>query len=107
MSQQAVSQSVLVIDDHPLFRKGVQQLMGMGAQFRLVGEAADGNEGLKLATGEGEPVDWGVILLGVAVAAATGYLCIAWLLRVINRVGLAPFAIYRLALAALLFSLFA
>ena len=64
-------------------------------------------EGLKLATGEGEPVDWGVILLGVAVAAATGYLCIAWLLRVINRVGLAPFAIYRLALAALLFSLFA
>ena len=64
-------------------------------------------EGLKLATGEGQAVDWGVIGLGVAVAAVTGYFCIAWLLRVINRIGLAPFAIYRFAIAALLFWLFA
>jgi undecaprenyl-diphosphatase len=64
-------------------------------------------EGLKLATGEGEAVDWGVIALGVAVAAGTGYLCIAWLLKVINRIGLAPFAIYRFVVAALLFRLFA
>jgi undecaprenyl-diphosphatase len=64
-------------------------------------------EGLKLATGEGESVDWGVIALGVAVAAVTGYLCIAWLLKVINRIGLAPFAIYRFVVAALLFRLFA
>lgn len=49
MNPQTVPQSVLVIDDHPLFRKGVQQLMGMGENFKLVGEAADGTEGLKLA----------------------------------------------------------
>jgi undecaprenyl-diphosphatase len=64
-------------------------------------------EGFKLATGGRQAVDWGVIALGVTVAGITGYLCIAWLLRVINRIGLAPFAIYRFAIAALLFWLFA
>ena len=48
-----------------------------------------------------------MVALGVAVAAVTGYLCIAWLLRVINRIGLGPFAVYRFAIAALLFWLFA
>lgn len=64
-------------------------------------------EGLKLATGTGPPVDWPVIGLGVAVAAVTGYACIAWLLRIINRVGLGPFAVYRFLVAGILFWLFA
>ena len=64
-------------------------------------------EGLKLATGEANGTGWDVIALAVAVSAATGYLCIAWLLRIINRIGLAPFAIYRFAVAGLLFWLFA
>jgi undecaprenyl-diphosphatase len=64
-------------------------------------------EFVKLLTGGGDGVDWGTIALGVAVAAVTGYLCIAWLLRVINRIGFAPFAIYRLAIAALIFWVFA
>jgi undecaprenyl-diphosphatase len=68
---------------------------------------AGGYEGLKLVAGAGNGTDWGVIALAVAVAAATGYLCIAWLLRVINRIGFAPFAIYRFAVAGLLFWLFA
>jgi undecaprenyl-diphosphatase len=68
---------------------------------------AGGYELLQLLTAEERSVDWGVMGLGVAVAAVTGYLCIAWLLRVINRIGLAPFAIYRFAVAALLFWLFA
>ncbi len=64
---------------------------------------AGGYEFLKLATGDGPAVDWGPIALGMAVAAVTGYACIAWLLAVINRIGLAPFAIYRFAVAGLLF----
>ena len=64
-------------------------------------------EFLKLATSDGPPADWGSIALGMAVAALTGYACIAWLLRVINRIGLAPFAIYRFVVAGLLFWLFA
>ena len=64
-------------------------------------------EGFKLVTAPGPAVDWPVIGLAVAVAAATGYACIAWLLRVVSRIGFAPFAIYRFAIAALLFGLFA
>ena len=41
--------TVIVIDDHPLFRKGVSQLIGMDAQLKLVGEASSGEEGVELA----------------------------------------------------------
>lgn len=33
---------VLIIDDHPLFRKGARQLLEMDARFEVVGEADDG-----------------------------------------------------------------
>jgi len=39
-------QSVVIVDDHPLFRKGLTQLLATIDGFRLVGEAADGREGL-------------------------------------------------------------
>ena len=51
--------------------------------------------------------DWGAISLGMAVAAVTGYACIAWFLSAINRIGLAPFAIYRFLVSGLLFWLYA
>ena len=41
--------SVIVIDDHPLFRKGVADLIAMEPGLRLVGEAADGESGVRLA----------------------------------------------------------
>ena len=42
--------TVLIIDDHPLFRKGVLQLIeDMGTGFEVIGEAQSGIEGLKLA----------------------------------------------------------
>jgi undecaprenyl-diphosphatase len=68
---------------------------------------AGGYEFLKLATAEGPPADWGSIALGMSVAALTGYACIAWLLRVRNRIGLGPFAIYRFVGAGALVWLFA
>lgn len=39
-------QSVIIIDDHPLFRKGLIQLLRTVPDFRLVAEAADGKEGI-------------------------------------------------------------
>ncbi len=39
----------LVIDDHPLFRRGVCQLLGLEPGFEIVGEAASGEEGIELA----------------------------------------------------------
>ena len=41
--------SVVVIDDHPLFRKGVADLIRMEPSLRLVGEAADGENGVRVA----------------------------------------------------------
>ena len=42
--------SILIIDDHPLFRKGVAQLISdMGEEFKLIGEAQSGLEGIQLA----------------------------------------------------------
>lgn len=40
---------VLIIDDHPLFRRGLVQLLQTVPDFTLVGEAAGGAEGLALA----------------------------------------------------------
>jgi two-component system nitrate/nitrite response regulator NarL len=48
---QPVSQRLLVIDDHPLFRKAVLQLVAMAGGFEVVGEASGGREGLELAQG--------------------------------------------------------
>ena len=45
---------ILIIDDHPLFRKGVSQLIGMAPHLALVGEAANGEQGVALA-GELDP----------------------------------------------------
>jgi two-component system nitrate/nitrite response regulator NarL len=42
-------QSILIIDDHPLFRKGLRQLMQTAAEFDIVGEASGGKDGIALA----------------------------------------------------------
>lgn len=42
-------QTILVIDDHPLMRKGIVQLIAMTDSLRLIGEAGNGQQGLELA----------------------------------------------------------
>ena len=46
---EAHAESVLIVDDHPLFRKGLVQLLKTVKGFRLVGEAAGGVEGMEMA----------------------------------------------------------
>jgi two-component system nitrate/nitrite response regulator NarL len=41
--------TLIAIDDHPLFRKGVADLIAMDPGLKLVGEAASGREGIELA----------------------------------------------------------
>lgn len=41
--------SVLIVDDHPLFRKGAAQLLELDSRFKLVGEATGGSHGLTMA----------------------------------------------------------
>ena len=41
--------SVLLVDDHTLFRSGIRSLLQRHPEFSVVGEAADGFEGVKRA----------------------------------------------------------
>ena len=41
--------TLLIVDDHPLFRKGVVQLVDSAGGFVLLGEASSGAEGIELA----------------------------------------------------------
>jgi undecaprenyl-diphosphatase len=68
--------------------------------------AAGGYEGLKVVASPG-PTDWSSMAIGVAFAALSGIACIHLLIRFIERMGLLPFTIYRLAIAGLIVSHFA
>ncbi|MCG5076077.1 two-component system response regulator NarL [Paraburkholderia tagetis] len=41
--------TVLLVDDHALFRRGVAQLIEMNPAFRVIGEAGSGREGVAMA----------------------------------------------------------
>jgi len=43
------AQSIVIIDDHPLFRKGLTQLIQTAEEFEIVGEASGGKDGIALA----------------------------------------------------------
>lgn len=63
----------------------------LAAMYKLIG----------LVTGDAA-VAWGQLALGAAVACVVAYLSIEFFMRVVTRIGLAPFAIYRLILAAVI-----
>jgi len=58
-----------------------------------------------LATSPG-PVDWTALGLGTIIAAVSAFLCIKLFLAYIDRMGMGPFVLYRLALGVLLFAVF-
>ena len=62
------STRVLIIDDHPLFRKGLSQLLALSGSFGVVGEAASGQEGIELA----KNLDPDLILLDLNMKGMNG-----------------------------------
>jgi undecaprenyl-diphosphatase len=66
---------------------------------------ASGVEGLKLVVHQ-VPIDWNALLLGMAVSAISAYLCIFFFLRLLEKIGMLPFVIYRMGLGIVLLILF-
>jgi len=62
---------------------------------------ASAYKGLEMIVGP-TPVPWTELAVAVAVSAIVAYLSIGFFMRVVGRIGLLPFAIYRLILAAVI-----
>ena len=67
---------------------------------------AGGYKTLKLIQ-EGNGVDWFSLGLGYALSAISAYVCIHYFLKMLERVGMTPFVIYRVAQGLILLYLFA
>ncbi len=68
---------IVVIDDHTLFRRGITALLARVPDFEVVGEAADGFEGIK-AVAAGKP---DVVLLDLHMPGLTGIEAMQAILR--------------------------
>lgn len=68
-----------------------------------VGALAGGYEALGLI-GNPEPVNWMALGTALVVAFVSAYLCIHYFLKMISKMGMLPFVIYRMILAGLLFA---
>jgi undecaprenyl-diphosphatase len=53
-----------------------------------------------------DPVPWAAMVVGLLVSACSAYLCITLFLKAIDRIGMLPFMVYRLLLAAFIVVLF-
>lgn len=51
-------------------------------------------------------VDWGAMVIGVVTSAITAYLCIHYFLKLLERLGMLPYVIYRMVLGIFLIVLF-
>lgn len=59
---------IVIADDHPIFRDGLRRLLESEGDMKVIGEACDGNEAIKLAT-ELKP---DILLLDLAMPHRTG-----------------------------------
>ncbi len=67
MSQQERA-TILLIDDHPMLRTGVKQLISMAPDIQVIGEASNGAQGIELA----ESLDPDLILLDLNMPGMNG-----------------------------------
>lgn len=63
-----VKSSILLIDDHPMLRNGVKQLINTINNFEIIGETGSGIKGVKLA----ETLDPDIILLDINMNDVSG-----------------------------------
>ena len=63
-----IKSSILLIDDHPMLRNGVKQLINTINDFEVIGETGSGIEGVKLA----QTLDPDIILLDINMNDVSG-----------------------------------
>lgn len=54
-----------------------------------------------------EIIDWNILLLGIFVSAVTAYICIHYFLKMLGRMGMLPFVIYRVILGGFMLIMYA
>lgn len=64
---------------------------------------AGGLLGMELVQSDA-PVDWRALAIGIVVSFISAYLCIHWFLKLLVKVGMLPFVIYRILLGIVLAS---
>lgn len=67
MSEQEIS-TILLIDDHPMLRTGVKQLISIDSSLKVIAEASNGEQGARLA----EELDPDLILLDLNMPGMNG-----------------------------------
>lgn len=60
--------TILIVDDHPLFRQGVRATLEREPDFRVLGEAADGQQAIQLT----EELVPGVVLIDISLPGLNG-----------------------------------
>lgn len=68
--------------------------------------AAGGLETVRLVQ-QSTPVAWDVLVAGIVLSAVSAFFCIHFFLKLLERMGMLPFVIYRLLLGGVLLALFA
>ena len=68
---------LVIVDDHPIFRRGLREIIGERPDFKIVGEASDGDIGIRMVA-ERKP---DIVLLDVDVPESNGLV----MARMLNR----------------------
>ena len=55
---------------------------------------------------QNNPVDWNTLLIGTFISGISAYLCIEYFLKLVERIGMLPFVLYRLLLGIVILTLF-
>jgi len=64
----AKKKTVLIVDDHPLFREGLKAIIGRDTRFEVVGEAGNGHKGRRMA----EKIKPDIVIIDISLPDKSG-----------------------------------